>query len=137
MIYKFWNFENFLKILWKFWNFFLIFFHLMKYVNFEILWKFCNFWKFLKYWNWNFFEKFSILIFFFKFYKIYILNPLPTHGILTPLPMVYRPPYLWYIKPSLMVLWTPLLVEMRGGVQFTMRGFKIQWQKIDPGVKIP
>ena len=30
-----------------------------------------------------------------------------------------------------------LLVEMRGGVQFTMRGFKIQWQKIDPGVKIP
>jgi hypothetical protein len=61
----------------------------------------------------------------------------PTHGILTPLPMEYRPPYLWYIKPSLMVLWTPpsLLVEMRG-VQFTMKGFKIQWQKIYPWVKI-
>ena len=27
-----------------------IFFNLMKYVSFEILWKFCNFLKFLKYW---------------------------------------------------------------------------------------
>jgi hypothetical protein len=32
----------------------------------------------------------------------------PTHCILTPLPMWYRSPYQWYIKPSLMVLWTPL-----------------------------
>ena len=25
----------------------------------------------------------------------------PTHGILTPLPMVYRPPYPWYIDPPI------------------------------------
>jgi hypothetical protein len=49
------------------------------------------------------------------------------HGISTP--------YLWYIKPSLMVLWTPLLVEMRGGSIYH-EGFKIQWQKIDPGVPL-
>jgi hypothetical protein len=39
----------------------------------------------------------------------------PTHGILTSLPMEYRPPYLWYIKPSLMVLWTPLFLWKWGG----------------------
>ena len=88
-----------------------------------------------------------------------ILNPLThgisTHGISTPLPVVCWPPYPWYIDPSLpMVYWPPypwyfdpptygimnssLLVEMRGGgVQFTMRGFKIKWQKIYPRVKIP
>ena len=76
----------------------------------------------------------------------------PTHGILTPLPMVYRPPNPWYFDPPAHGISTPLpmvyqtlsygimnsslLVEMRG-VQFTMRGFKIQCQKIDPGVKIP
>jgi hypothetical protein len=57
-----------------------------------------------------------------------ILNALPmvfwppTNGILTPLSMVYWPPYpwyfdlpyLWYIKPFLMVVWTRLLIEMRG-----------------------
>jgi hypothetical protein len=67
-----------------------------------------------------------------------------THGILTPLPMVYRPPYPWYIDLLPMVYQTlsygimnsSLLGEMRG-LQFTMMGFKIQWQKIDPGVKIP
>ena len=53
----------------------------MKFVNFEIL--FCNFIK-----------------------KNYYPPPLsivyiepPTHGILTPLHMVYRPPYPWYIDP--------------------------------------
>jgi hypothetical protein len=51
-------------------NFFFIFFNLMKYVSFEILWTFWNILKFLKYWNWNFLEKFSILILFsLKFYK--------------------------------------------------------------------
>jgi hypothetical protein len=61
MIYKFW----------KFWIFLLIFFNLMKYVSFEILWKFCNF---LKSWNWNFFEKFwiFILIFFFFFFFFFL-----------------------------------------------------------------
>ena len=65
-----------LKIFLKFYENFEFFFNLMKYVSFEILWKFCNFLKFLKYRNWNFFEKFSIFFFFFlKFYKIVeILN---------------------------------------------------------------
>jgi hypothetical protein len=65
----------------------------------------------------------------------------PIHGILTPLPMVYRPPNQWYFDlpahristPLSMVYQTlsygimnsSLLVEMRG-VQFTMTGFKIQ-----------
>ena len=49
----------------------------------------------------------------------------PIHVILIPLIMVYRPPYLWYIKPSYGIMNSSLLVEMRG-VQFTMRGFKIQ-----------
>ena len=67
----------------------------------------------------------------------------PTHGISTPspLPMVYQPPNPWYFDPPAHGISTPLpmvyqtlsygimnsslLVEMRG-VQFTMRGFKIQ-----------
>jgi hypothetical protein len=60
-----------------------------------------------------------------------VYRPLPTHGILTPLSMVFWPPYLWYYE---------LLSFGRnegGGVQFTMRGFKIKWQKIYPRVKIP
>ena len=41
----------------------------------------------------------------------------------------YIPFYPWYIEPH-------LLVKMRG-VQFTMMGFKLLWQKFDPEVKIP
>ena len=64
-----------------------------------------------------------------------------THGISTPLPMIYRPLIPWYIDRPAHVISTPLpmvyqtlsygimnsslLVEMRG-IQFTMRGFKIQ-----------
>ena len=78
------------------------------------------------------------------------IDPL-THGISTLLPMVYRPPNPWNVDPPAHGISTPLpivyqtlsygimnsslLVEMRG-VQFTMRGFKIQLQKIAPGVKI-
>ena len=57
--------------------------------------------------------------------------------------MVYRTPYPWHIKPYpwyiesfLMVLWTPSF-DKNEGVQFIMMGFKIPWQKFDPGVKIP
>jgi hypothetical protein len=32
------------------------------------------------------------------------------HGILTPLPMVYRPPYPWYIDPPTHGILTPLLM---------------------------
>ena len=58
------------------------------------------------------------------------IDPL-THGILTPLPMVYRPPNPWYFDPLAHGISTPLpmvyqtlsygimnsslLVEMRGG----------------------
>ena len=46
-----------------------IFFNLMKYVSFEILWKFCNFLKFLKYWkkNWNIFNFYFNLYFYLQF----------------------------------------------------------------------
>ena len=80
----------------------------------------------------------------------------PTHGILTPLPMVCRPPYPWYfdlsshgiltsypwyfdplfpwyIDPpthgaSKPLLWyyEPLSFGRNDGGKFTMRGFKIQ-----------
>jgi hypothetical protein len=69
------------------------FFNLMKYVSFEILWKFCNFLK-----SWNFITPLPIIIniywtpslpmVFWPPYPWYI-DP-PTHGILTPLPMVYQ-----------------------------------------------
>ena len=62
----------------------------------------------------------------------------PTHGILTSLPMVYRPPYPWYIDPPHHGISNPLLwyYEL---LSFGRNegGFKIQWQKIDPRVKIP
>ena len=65
-----------------------------------------------------------------------------THGILTPLPMVYRPLNPWYFDPPAHGISTPLPMVYQtllwyyeilsvgrnegGGVQFTMRGFKIQ-----------
>ena len=68
------------------------------------------------------------------------INPL-NHGISNPLPMIYRPLIPSYIDRPAHVISTPLpmvyqtlsygimnsslLVEMRG-IQFTMRGFKIQ-----------
>ena len=58
----------------------------------------------------------------------------PTHGILTPLPMEYRPPYLWYIKPSLMVLWIPL-GRNEGGFNFPWGGSKYNDKKLTPGSK--
>jgi hypothetical protein len=59
--------------------------------------------------------KFYIFFLIFKFSNfLKLLNPLPmvyrppypwyidppTHGILNPLPMIYRPPYPWYFDPS-------------------------------------
>ena len=32
---------------------------------------------------------------------------IPTHGILTPLTMVYRPPYPWFIEPPIHGILTP------------------------------
>jgi hypothetical protein len=61
----------------------------------------------------------------------------PTHGILTPLPMVYRPPYPWYIDPLPMVYQTLSYGIMNSSFGRNEGGFKIQWQKIDPGIKIP
>jgi hypothetical protein len=37
----------------------------------------------------------------------------PTHGILTPLTMVYRPPYPWYIDPPTHGISTPLPMVYR------------------------
>ena len=139
----------------------------MKYVSFEVLWKFSNFLKFLKYWN--FFETFSTLFkfifFFLKFYKIFeILNffenfdffwnfmtplpmvyrthdilILPTHGILTPLPMVFWHPYPWYIELLPWYFDTPTMcrgsIYHGWGCQNIMgRGVKISGVG---GVKIP
>ena len=99
-----------------------IFFNLMKYVSFEILWKFRNFLKILKYWKK--FEKFLIYIFIY-FWKFSILNffenldflknfqfyyPLPIiiNIYWTPsLPMVFWPPYPWYIDPPTHGISTP------------------------------
>ena len=68
----------------------------------------------------------------------------PIYGILNPLLVVFQPPYPWYIDPpthgiSNPLLWycEPLSFGRNEEGQFTMRGFKIQWRKIDPGVKIP
>ena len=68
----------------------------------------------------------------------------PTHGILTPPSMIFLPPYPWYIEPPthgisnpLLLYYEPLLFGRNGGGgQFTMRGFKIRWQKIDHRVNI-
>ena len=38
---------------------------------------------------------------------------LPTYGILTPLPMVYRPPYPWYFDPPIHGILTPLPMVYR------------------------
>ena len=85
------NFEI-LKIFLKFYQnfefFYFISFNLMKYVSFEILWKFCNFFK--------------LLIKKLKYFQFFYFN--------------------------YCIFWN--FIKMRGG-------FKIQWQKIDPGVKIP
>jgi hypothetical protein len=62
--------------------------------NFEILYNFFNF-EILKLLNFKFLTP----------YRWYI-DP-PTHGISTPLPMVFWPPYPWYIDPLPMVFWTP------------------------------
>ena len=82
----------------------------MKFFSFEILYIFFNFQnlKFVDFWT---------LIFFWK-----ILTPLPivywppypwnidptTHGISTPLPMVFWPPYPWYIEPLTYDISTPI-----------------------------
>jgi hypothetical protein len=59
--------------------------------------------------------------------------------------MVYRPPYPWYIDPSAHGISTPLPMVyqtlsygiMNSSFGRNEGGFKIQGQKIDPGVKIP
>jgi hypothetical protein len=48
---------------------------------------------------------FEILKFYYPLPIVYI-EPL-THGILTPLPMVYRPHYPWYIDPLTHDILTP------------------------------
>ena len=76
-------------------------------------------------------------------------TPLPmvfwpsSHGILTPYPWYFDPPFPWYIDPpthgvSKPLLWyyEPLPFGRNDGGKFTMRGFKIQWRKIDPRVTI-
>ena len=78
--------------------------------NFEILW---NFWVL----------KFYIIFFYFKILKFNFFggkfwpptDGISTHGISTPLPMVFWPPYPWYIDPPThgilillpMVFWPP------------------------------
>ena len=66
----------------------------MKYVSFEILWKFCNFLKFVKYWK-KLEEKFSIFILiyiFLKFYKNFeILNFFENLDFLEILKFYYPP----------------------------------------------
>ena len=84
----------------------------------------------------------------------------PIHGISTPLPIVYWPPYPWYFDPPSNGISTPpytwyfdlpaYLLIRNGGVkipwgfnlpyrggQFSIRGFNILWMKIDPGVNLP
>jgi hypothetical protein len=45
-----------------------------------------------------------------------------THGILTPLSMVFWPPYQWYIEPPTHGILTPLPIYW-----LEMRGVKIPW----------
>ena len=75
----------------------------MKYdENFEILW---NFWVL----------KFCIIFFYFKILKFNFFggkfwpptDGISTHGISTPLPMVFWPPYPWYIDPPTHGILTP------------------------------
>ena len=106
MIYKFWNF---LKILWKFWIFFLFFLILW---NMLVLKFYENFGNIELFWKWDFLE----------ISKFYYPLPIIINIYWTPsLPMVFWPPYPWYIKPSLM--YYELLSFGRnegGGVQNTM-----------------
>ena len=64
-------------------------------------------------------ENFEILYIFFNFQILKLLNfkfltpyrwyiDLPTHGILTPLPMEYRTPYPWYFDPPTHGMLNPL-----------------------------
>ena len=99
----------------------------MKFLSFEILYIFFNF-QILKLLNFNFFlENFDPLPMVYR--PLYpwnidppthgISTPLPmvfwppTHGILTPLSMVYWPPYPWDIKPSTHGILTPLSMVYR------------------------
>ena len=66
-----------------------------------------------------------------------------SHGILTPYLWYFDLPFPWYIDPpthgvSKPLLWyyEPLTFGRNDGGKFTMRGFKIQWRKIDPRVTI-
>ena len=112
------------------------FFYLEIDENFEILWNFGMFWKFMKFLKLKFFffiifkfSNFSKVLTEYTSHEVYSLwgrvekmpirkmrnsfffdkwyfDP-PTHGILNPLPIVYRPPYPWYIDPLPMVFWPP------------------------------
>ena len=86
--------ENF-EILWNFW--------VLKFYIFFLIFKFSNFLKLL---NFNFFF-WNIL----TPYRWYI-DP-HTHGISTPLPMVFWPPYPWYIDPPTHGILNPLLMVYR------------------------
>jgi hypothetical protein len=54
----------------------------------------------------NFKRRFNLLLY-IGYHVQWNIEP-PTHGILTPLPMVYRPPYPWYIEPLTHGISTPL-----------------------------
>ena len=62
---------------------------------------------------------------------------LPTHGISTPQPMVFWPPCSWNIDPPTYGISNPLLWYYELSFGKNEGGFKIQWQKIYPRVKIP
>ena len=138
------NFEI-LKIFLKFYENWFFFFNLMKYVSFEILCNFWNFWNieilifilflnsihFLKFWTflkififwkfWNFITPLPIII------NIYWIPSLPmvfwppypwyieslNHGISTPLPMVYRPPLTMVYRPSTHGILPPITMVYR------------------------
>ena len=72
----------------------------MKLLSFEILYIFLIF-KFS-----NFLKLMKLNFFLGKFVP-------PTNGISTPLPMKYRPPYLWYIDPPTHGISTPLPMVYR------------------------
>jgi hypothetical protein len=74
----------------------MVYIKILKYdENFEILW---NFWV-LKFYIFFLFLKFSNFLKLLNF-NFFLENCwCPTDGISTPLPMVYWPPYPWYIDP--------------------------------------
>ena len=49
----------------------------------------------------------SGIIWYFEPHGKLTLGSIFIHGILTPLPMVYRPPYPWYIDPPTHGILTP------------------------------